>query len=59
LFRWWAYVEEARTHAQPIDVGDYSVEMARDTLENWRSEFLQLTWQVAGLAVLVRRQSAV
>lgn len=27
--------------------------MARDTLENWRSEFLQLIGQVAGLAFLL------
>jgi hypothetical protein len=25
--------------------------MSRDTLENWRSEFLQLLWQVGGLAL--------
>lgn len=25
----------------------------RDTLENWQSEFLQLIWQVAGLAFLI------
>jgi hypothetical protein len=25
--------------------------MMRDTLENWQSEFLQLVWQVAGLAM--------
>jgi hypothetical protein len=27
--------------------------MMRDTLENWQSEFLQLIWQVAGLAILL------
>jgi hypothetical protein len=27
--------------------------MLRDTLENWQSEFLQLIWQVAGLALLL------
>jgi hypothetical protein len=27
--------------------------MSRDTLENWQSEFLQLLWQVAGLALLL------
>jgi hypothetical protein len=27
--------------------------MTRDTLENWQSEFLQLLWQVAGLAILL------
>jgi hypothetical protein len=26
------------------------VQMMRDTLENWQSEFLQLLWQVGGLA---------
>jgi len=25
----------------------------RDTLENWQSEFLQLMWQVGGLAFLL------
>jgi hypothetical protein len=25
----------------------------RDTLENWQSEFLQLIWQVGGLALLL------
>jgi hypothetical protein len=25
----------------------------RDTLENWQSEFLQLLWQVVGLALLL------
>jgi hypothetical protein len=27
--------------------------MSRDTLENWQSEFLQLLWQVGGLALLL------
>jgi hypothetical protein len=27
--------------------------MMRDTMENWQSEFLQLIWQVAGLAFLL------
>jgi hypothetical protein len=26
---------------------------SRDTLENWQSEFLQLLWQVGGLAFLL------
>lgn len=34
-------------------VGEYVVQMTRDTLENWQSEFLQLLWQVAGLALLL------
>jgi hypothetical protein len=27
-----------------------SIETAKDTLENWQSEFVQLAWQVGGLA---------
>lgn len=51
-FGWWAYKDEAREHAQQPSVREYAVEMTRDTLENWQSEFLQLIWQVAGLAFL-------
>ena len=53
LFGWYAYVDEQNAHAQPIELSSYSVEMLRDTFENWQSEFLQLIWQVAGLAVLL------
>ena len=37
-------------HGQPIETSSYTVLMLRDTLENWQSEFLQLLWQVGGLA---------
>ncbi len=50
---WFAFVNEQVEHAQPVQFGDYAIEMARDTLENWQSEFLQLIWQVAGLAFLL------
>ena len=53
LFGWFAYVNEQQAHAQPIMMSDYLVEMMRDTLENWQSEFLQLLWQVGGLAILL------
>jgi hypothetical protein len=49
-FAWYAYVKEQKAHQQPVQVSDYIVETARDTFENWQSEFLQLIWQVAGLA---------
>ncbi|MBR0646135.1 DUF6766 family protein [Plastoroseomonas hellenica] len=53
VFGWFAYVnEQASLHATP-DVSGYLVEMMRDTLENWQSEFLQLLWQVVGLALLL------
>jgi hypothetical protein len=53
LFGWFAFVNEQMAHQQPITVSDYLVEMSRDTLENWQSEFLQLMWQVAGLSFLL------
>jgi hypothetical protein len=53
LFGWFAYVNEQQVHKQPIEVSSYVVQMSRDTFENWQSEFLQLLWQVAGLAILL------
>jgi hypothetical protein len=53
LFGWFAFVEEQRQHGEPVLVSSYVVEMSRDTLENWQSEFLQLLWQVGGLALLL------
>ena len=53
VFGWFAFVSEQTQHSQPIVVNEYLVQMMRDTLENWQSEFLQLLWQVAGLAMLL------
>ena len=50
LFGWYAYVDEAAEHGQSPEMSSYLVEMSRDTFENWQSEFLQLIWQVVGLA---------
>lgn len=50
LFGWYAFVDEQRQHGQTPDVTSYLFEMGRDTFENWQSEFLQLLWQVVGLA---------
>ena len=52
-FGWEAYKNEQDAHNQPVVVNEYIVEMVRDTAENWQSEFLQLMWQVAGLALLL------
>src|SRR5262245_41965277 len=52
MFAWGAFVEEQRTHGQQAEFRSYLIEVSRDTLENWQSEFLQLCWQVAGLAYL-------
>lgn len=50
IFGWLAFVDESTQHDQRPQVSEYVVEMSRDTFENWQSEFLQLLWQVVGLA---------
>jgi len=50
FFGWHAFAQEAAEHGQSPELGSYLNEMLRDTFENWQSEFLQLLWQVVGLA---------
>jgi len=50
LFGWYAYVDDAHAHHEAPQFAEYAVQMGRDTFENWQSEFLQLLWQVVGLA---------
>jgi SNF family Na+-dependent transporter len=52
IFGWEVFKQEQLEHGQSIIISDYVMEMLRDTMENWQSEFLQLIWQVAGLAFL-------
>ena len=49
-FGWNAYQDDAREHGQVPQLAQFATEAARDTFENWQSEFLQLLWQVVGLA---------
>ena len=49
-FGWRAFLDEAADHGQVPQDSEYVVQMLRDTFENWQSEFLQLLWQVCGLA---------
>lgn len=53
IFGWYAYTNEQLALKQPVEISDYTMQMMRDMLENWQSEFLQLLWQVAGLAILL------
>ncbi len=53
LFGWFAYVNDQIAHSRPIEMSEFWMQMGRDTLENWQSEFLQLLWQVGGLAYLL------
>ncbi|KKC24708.1 DUF6766 family protein [Sphingomonas sp. SRS2] len=50
VFGWYAYVDEATQHGQVAQFSEFAVVLGRDTFENWQSEFLQLIWQVVGLA---------
>ena len=50
LFGWFTFVDDAREHGQAVELTPYLMMMGRDTFENWQSEFLQLLWQVVGLA---------
>ena len=49
-FGWQAFQDEAREHGKSPEFAQFVTEAARDTFENWQSEFLQLLWQVVGLA---------
>lgn len=49
-FGWQDYSADAAEHGQPPAFSDFSNEILRETFENWQSEFLQLLWQVVGLA---------
>ncbi len=49
---WHAYVSDQQALGQAPEMTGYLVEVGRDTLENWQSEFLQLIWQVCALAFL-------
>jgi hypothetical protein len=51
-FAWESYKQEQIENNHQVEFYGYLTEVTRDTLENWQSEFLQLMWQVAGLAFL-------
>ena len=53
IFGWFAFIDEQNNHQQAAEPGEYMLAFIRDVLENWQSEFLQLMWQVAGLAFLL------
>lgn len=53
VFGWQAFQNESAQHGQPPQWNEFMVEWWRDVFENWQSEFLQLLWQVGGLAFLL------
>jgi hypothetical protein len=42
---------DAEEHGQPFQWSEFFPQFFSSTLENWQSEFLQLVWQAAGLAL--------
>ncbi|MGW5050321.1 DUF6766 family protein [Actinokineospora sp. NPDC004072] len=51
IFQYMAFRQEQQTHGEEAAFSDYFPQFAASTLENWQSEFLQLIWQAAGLAL--------
>ena len=43
---------EAEQHGQSFEWNQFFPQFFASTFENWQSEFLQLVWQAAGLALL-------
>jgi hypothetical protein len=56
--QWQAFKLEQRNHEETVQVGEYLVEFAQATLENWQSEFLQLFSFVVLAALFIHRGSA-
>ena len=58
IFAWFAYVDEQLSRNQPVQASGYLVQVLRDTLENWQSEFLQLFTFVTLAALFIHKGSA-
>jgi len=46
------FVSEQNEHGQPVSMNLFWNEFTRQTMENWQSEFLQMSWQIGGLMIL-------
>ncbi|MFI6226187.1 DUF6766 family protein [Micromonospora echinospora] len=51
LFQMTVVGNEARQHGESFAWGEFLPQFLASTFENWQSEFLQLIWQTAGLAL--------
>ncbi|WP_416904639.1 DUF6766 family protein [Micromonospora echinospora] len=51
LFQMTVAGNEARQHGESFAWGEFLPQFLASTFENWQSEFLQLIWQAAGLAL--------
>jgi hypothetical protein len=51
IFQMMEVRNEAQEHGQQFTWSDFFPQFLQSTFENWQSEFLQLVWQAAGLAL--------
>ncbi|MVA77644.1 hypothetical protein GC722_16715 [Auraticoccus sp. F435] len=51
VFQMLVVRNEAEQHGRPFSWSEFAVQFGASTMENWQSEFLQLVWQAAGLAL--------
>jgi hypothetical protein len=51
VFQYIEFGDEQALHGQAAALADFFPQFFAATLENWQSEFLQLIWQVVGLAL--------
>lgn len=58
IAEWQEFTDLQRTHGQAPELGDFTTQFARSTLENWQSEFLQLFSFTVMAAVLIHKGSA-
>ena len=49
-FGWLDFSEQARNQGQTPEFTPFANQILSKTFDNWQSEFLQLLWQVVGLA---------
>jgi hypothetical protein len=56
--QWQEFTDEARTHNESPEIGDFMAVFSKSTLENWQSEFLQLFSFVVLSALLIHHGSA-
>ena len=56
--QWQTFTDQARTHGESVELGDFLAEFWQSTLENWQSEFLQLFSFVALAALYIHKGSA-
>jgi hypothetical protein len=58
ITQWQRFTDEATSHGETPEVGDFISEFGQSTLENWQSEFLQLFAFVVLAALYIHKGSA-